>query len=588
MLQFLVLWLLLPFSFSCSKRAEKTNATKNSHGKTLYEKAKVFYKNYKNDSAYYYLNAAKKQFILEKDSTQVARVYRRIAVIKAHENDFMGSDNSCISGLSFLTNTRYRNLKASFYNRLGLNAKAQGLQLEALDYFNQYLTTKSKKTKKVEITYYNNVGLVYHESQEYDKAIQSFNLAISLSEKRSDSLLIAKLIDNKAWSMYKNNSMQKAKLLLLQAYKTRLQHIDKPGMLMSQLHLATLFYEQNNTAQALQYAKNALKICVETTNPHNRLEILSLLSKIDPIHSTRYFTQYIQLQDSLLQKERRFKNQTAKIDYETEQKNTQIANQKQLLETRKRSLLLGTLFAFILLISAGLFWFQKRKIKGQYIVLDTKNTEINRQNALLNKQHTTISELQTELHHRVKNNLSLIDSLIDEVKDEFDNPKFNLKLTDLQNRIDSMYSLHILLYKDTDDLTHINLKKYVDKLSLTIQHSFVKENIEIINSINQHFKLPVDKAFQIGLIINEFLTNSYKYAFAENEKGIIKINITELPDSYSLTLADNGKGLPKEFDINSITSFGMDVMQLFAKQLQGTFFLNKKKGVSLTIKFPKT
>jgi len=567
MLQFIVLLLLLPFSFSCSKKAEKTNATKNSYGKTLYKKAKVFCKNYKNDSAYYYLNAAKKQFILEKDSTQVARVYRRIALIKARESDYMGSDLSCVAGLSFLANTSELDLKASFYNRLGLNAKTQGLYDEALAYFEQYISNKSdKKIEKAKIIYYNNIGLVYQASQKYPEAIESFNQAIALTKKRKDSLLTAKLLDNKAWSLYLNDSVQTAKELLLQAYKTRTKYKDKPGMIMSHLHLARVYHEHNNNVKALQYAKKAFNLCVELKNSRDQLQALALLSKIDPVNSTRYFSQHKQLQDSLIKRERHFKNQTAKIHYETAQKETQITTQKQLLEKRKKSLLLGTLFAFILVVSVTLLWFQKRKIKGQY---------------------TTINTLQRELHHRVKTNFTIMDAFVEELREKTESKNFTRQLTDLQNRIHSMYEIHSLLYKGVANTTHFQIKKYIDKLSLNVQLSFQNNQISIQNKTDDGLKLPVDRTFPVGLIINEFLTNSYKYAFKPNQKGSISIHVTEQAETYTLNLSDNGKGLPENFNIKNLDSFGMDVIQLLTKQLKGTFLLKSKKGVSLSIQFPK-
>ena len=88
------------------------------------------------------------------------------------------------------------------------------------------------------------------------------------------------------------------------------------------------------------------------------------------------------------------------------------------------------------------------------------------------------------------------------------------------------------------------------------------------------------------MIVNEFLTNSYKYAF-DNSDGEIKIGMKENKQHYELSLSDNGKGLPKDFDIKKIDSFGMRIMKLLAKQLNGTFNLSNSNGVTLQIKFPK-
>lgn len=578
---------------SCTKNTKETSSLeikKDSIFKRIYKKAKHKEALYQHDSAYvYYYNylSKAKEF---NDTIRIARGYFNLSRLDYFHSDYKSSQQNAIQSLQYLKGYEDESLYAVCLNVLGLTLKATANHEESIYYYNKYRACYLEKKDTLDdfIVFQNNMGNVYQESGDYIKSIDYYDKII-----QTDSVKIrypkkyARALGNKAWSLFKNDEKEQVPALLIKALKIRKKENDQAGLTINYLRFAAFYLEKKQLVKAKENAIKALEIANQIHIPKNRLEAFLLLAKSDTKNATTYFIEYKKLQDSLIKRERHFKDQTAKIRYETKLKEEELVKQKSLLDKRKRSLIIGTFFSFLLVLSALLFWFQKIKIKKQYVVLDTKNTEINNQNILLDKQHATISELQKELHHRVKNNLTLIDSLIDEVKDEFDNSKFNLKLTDLQNRIESMYNLHTLLYKGTDDLTQIKLNKYVEKLVITIQQSFFKENIEIINDINPSFKLPVGRAFHVGLIINEFLTNSYKYAFSENEKGIIKIDIIELPDSFLLSLVDNGKGLPKDFDLNSITSFGMDVMQLLAKQLQGTFSLNTKKGVSLTIEFPK-
>ncbi|MDO9037669.1 MAG: sensor histidine kinase, partial [Lutibacter sp.] len=128
------------------------------------------------------------------------------------------------------------------------------------------------------------------------------------------------------------------------------------------------------------------------------------------------------------------------------------------------------------------------------------------------KQKIVIENLQKELHHRIKNNLAIINTFIEVAKEEFSDIAFNNKLTELQNRIESINEVHQQLYKN-NDVTSLSVKKYVQKLTNNIQQLFANDNIVITQNINDSFKLNAEQSFAVGLIINEFLTNSFKYAF---------------------------------------------------------------------------
>jgi len=195
-----------------------------------------------------------------------------------------------------------------------------------------------------------------------------------------------------------------------------------------------------------------------------------------------------------------------------------------------------------------------------------------------------IEELQKELHHRVKNNLNIIDAFVDEIKDDYEDSELEDKLEELQNRIASINEVHTQLYQSTD-ITNVNLKKYIESLANNVASTYDNKNVSVSQQINKDLKLQADKSSVLGLIINEFLTNSYKYAF--DDEGEIKVNMNETEEDYVLKLSDNGKGLPKDFDINMVGSYGLRIMKLLSRQLKGTFDIKNNNGVELNIQFPK-
>jgi len=250
-------------------------------------------------------------------------------------------------------------------------------------------------------------------------------------------------------------------------------------------------------------------------------------------------------------------NGNLKLKKEKAEQNLVIVKEKQ-----QKWLFVFGLIASLFVIVIGSYFYQKNK-----------------------KQKLVIENLQKELHHRIKNNLAIIDTFIEVAKEEFNNTAFTKKLTELQNRVASINQVHQQLYA-SKHITNLGVKKYVETLANNVQKSFDNKNIEIIQHIDDSLTLNAEKAFSIGLIINEFLTNSFKYAF-DTDAGNILIDMEDEGSNIRLFLSDNGKGLPLDFNMQQTESFGLRIMKLLSEQLKGSFKLDGTKGVRLTIQFPK-
>lgn len=197
-----------------------------------------------------------------------------------------------------------------------------------------------------------------------------------------------------------------------------------------------------------------------------------------------------------------------------------------------------------------------------------------------------VETLQKELHHRMKNNLSFIDLFINLAKTKFPDQVYQTKLNELQNRMRSMFEVHKQLFKK-DDVTSVKAKNYIDTLVQNVQEAYAQDNITIDNGTHTDETILANTSFPVGLIVNEFVTNSYKYAFDNDEQGIITIELTSDHSNYHLTLKDNGKGLPKNFNIEELDSFGMETIQLLTKEYKGTFNIDGLDGVLMNITLPK-
>jgi two-component sensor histidine kinase len=203
----------------------------------------------------------------------------------------------------------------------------------------------------------------------------------------------------------------------------------------------------------------------------------------------------------------------------------------------------------------------------------------------IEKQKVLVEDLQRELHHRLKNNLSFIDFFITLAKGKFPDPAYREKLDELQNRINSMFEVHKQLFKK-EDVTSVNAQIYIRTLMENVQKAYDRPNIMLSQNV-EDISLRADISFPIGLIINEFVTNSYKYAFPNNERGVISISLKVDRENYQLNLADNGKGLPVGFDIDKLDSFGMETIKLLTVEYKGTFKFSGSDGTRMDITFPK-
>ena len=209
-----------------------------------------------------------------------------------------------------------------------------------------------------------------------------------------------------------------------------------------------------------------------------------------------------------------------------------------------------------------------------------------KKNMLLEKQNEEKEFLLKEIHHRVKNNLGIVSSLLDLQADKIKDPKIISAIEESRNRVYSMSMIHQKLYQGKN-LSSISMKEYLVDLSQHILDSYGQEgSIDYAYDL-EDMELDVDSAIPVGLIVNELLTNAYKHAFPNNRKGIINIvckHISE--DRILLEVADDGIGLlefDKEDDQGS--GFGTQLIDLLIQQLDGSIMTINGLGTRIRMEF---
>jgi two-component sensor histidine kinase len=197
--------------------------------------------------------------------------------------------------------------------------------------------------------------------------------------------------------------------------------------------------------------------------------------------------------------------------------------------------------------------------------------------------------LLKEIHHRVKNNLQIIKSLLSlQLKFVKDKTAANF-ISESMNRITSISIIHELFYK-YKDITKIEFNNYICKIVSHLFNVYGVDSSKISAEYNlTGISLGIDTAIPCGLIINELLTNCLKYAFPDVRKGKILIEMKKNEnDTISLILKDDGIGMPDNFDMANPPSMGMQLVLTLVKQMDGNIELERNKGTKFVINFPAT
>ncbi len=258
------------------------------------------------------------------------------------------------------------------------------------------------------------------------------------------------------------------------------------------------------------------------------------------------------------------------IKYETGKKDEALIAQAALLSQKSKvqQLIIAIASLLAILLLTLFFFFNKNKKKTQIIKAKSDENEL----------------LLKEIHHRVKNNLEMVKSLIALQSAQLDDPASKEAMLASQNRVQSMGIIHQKLYQG-NNLGSIEMKDYFINLGDGILDTFNKEDKVTIECAMEQLELDVDTAVPIGLIVNELLTNALKYAFPKDAVGIIKISLSQTSsETLDLNVSDNGIG--KIIDLTPQgTGFGSQLIKLLTLQLDGKMTEKIDRGTKVSFQF---
>jgi len=367
--------------------------------------------------------------------------------------------------------------------------------------------------------------------------------------------------------------------------------------------VSEFYFAQNKYELASQFAEKARENQISMTLPR-QIRLNEILYRIDlsthrPAEAIVHLQTFHMLRDSMLSQENLNTIERLKIEFQASQKENEneILRKKSQLQSQelnriqwiKNATIAGLAFLTIVLV---LIYGRFRLKKKLHDILVRKKAEIDLAYAELEvniqQKNKLIDEkegLIKEVHHRVKNNLQLTMSLLNSQSYYLEDASAIEAIKESQHRLKSIALIHQKLYQ-TENLATINIKPYIIELVEYLKESLNDDKMISFELNILNLELDISKAVPLGLIINEAITNIFKYAFPDILGGKVIITLKEcLEDHYQLFIMDNGIGLPPDFDYEQSNTLGIILMKGLSAQIDGVFTMESKDGVSLHLTF---
>lgn len=427
---------------------------------------------------------------------------------------------------------------------------------------------------------YRDIGKIKGSEHYYDTAWHAYDQALQLiSASGKGAEHAGKLYNNmsQVYLEYKKDYPQALEYLFKAVEFNKDRH-NLSSLSFNYGNISNAYVKMHDAAQALLYARKMLESALQLKRPERLVNAWKQLhesfkagGKLDS--ALFYYALADQLDDSLNNVTKTNQVVDLQTKYETAKKESQI--QRLELESSAKNRRITLLVIGIILfagLAACMIWLYRRvKKQGQQIAIQSKNLEM----------------MMKELHHRVKNNLQIVSSLLSLQTYKVQDEGAVSVLRESQQRVQAMSFIHQRLYKK-EELTAVNMKEYLTDLaeSLLSSYGFDRDQFDLQIKIDREM-MDIDKALPIGLIINEMITNSLKYAYRDIQHPSLLISVTEDTHYMIFVIKDNGIGINEEAWKQKSNSFGKQLIGALCKQMRAKQTLVINKGTEFTITIPR-
>jgi len=488
---------------------------------------------------YYFLSLEIREEIDDKKG--IAESFYNLGIAYNDQENFNQSLNYYIKSLELYELFNDKASMGNLFNNIGDIYLQQENTVLALEYFHKSLVINTSINYQRGIaTVLRNIGLIYSKQGKYKVALENYN----------KSLLIESDIGNDT------------------------------GRISSLIRIGQLYLVLNKVYTAKKYAKKSMSIAQKIGYPTEIMNSANLLDSIYQKESNwkkayEMNSIYVKMKDSLHNNDTERELSKQQANYEIEKKEQQIvllSSQNEVQELKlNRNKILITLF------SIGF---------GLALILVVVVYKVYKKNQVINKMISKKSEerktMLQEIHHRVKNNLQVVNSLLRMQSKKSSDKEFIDAFKQTQSRVLSMAKLHEKMYQ-SGDLKRLNAKEHITILVEEIVKNYTVEKEIVLNLDIEEFFIDAQTMMPLSLIINEMISNSLKYAFEGREKGTITVKFNSAsPTTNELYIADDGVGFTSE---KAPIGLGSKLIQSFTRQLNGTIEKIAVNGTAFKLTF---
>ncbi|MBS1662351.1 MAG: sensor histidine kinase [Bacteroidetes bacterium] len=368
---------------------------------------------------------------------------------------------------------------------------------------------------------------------------------------------------------------------------------------MGRFYVATKEFEK-----AASYLSSALQTGYMAPSLSRKRDIELLLFKVDSaggryISAIRHMDQFRAFTDSIYDEARIRQANELRVKYETERQEADIRNLRstsnlQASELRQAGRLRTITYALLIaLLILAVTIYSRYRLKKRH------NQELENRQKIIVGQYEEVCELMLEqrklikekewlvkeIHHRVKNNLQIVISLLNAQAQYADNTASVDALLESRERMHTIAIIHQMLYQQEEG-TSIQMQDYINNMIGSLQQCLTNAGRTHFHCDIASIALDISQTVPLGLIINEAVTNSVKYAFKDGQAGVVSISLKHADDNHLLlTIADNGRGLPSDFDISASKTLGIQLIKIFSDQLEGKLSFVNQNGLQLRLLF---
>ncbi|MET1055155.1 MAG: histidine kinase dimerization/phosphoacceptor domain -containing protein [Pedobacter sp.] len=594
----------------------------------------------KEKLAAYYKSMA--LFGLERNEVEKINMLRAIAELNFNSGKLDLAEKQLLQVVNWYKSHHYKHIQHVYSQLSGCYLFAGDLSnalFYALEAVNSAQQTESDET---EVEYYSGLARIYNEMGDDSNSVLYYRKTLESLKKKKSEFMYTNLKDLSDYLIKEGKSNQVLKMLntihktedstpleneLVAAIKGNCYQYQKNYPLAEKYYLEMLkweglakvhtfsssdsyhiladFYISQGAYSKAEYFLQKILQMPPGVYPLSRIKDVYLKlyradsAKNDLATALVHYKRYKSINDTIFNKEKESQIQELLIKYGTDKKeaDNQLLRKESMLqrdELKKADLIAkitisGTL-ALLLIIILLYTQFKNRKDANQMLVLHQREitSKNNSMQDLIDKQLKLLVEkewLLKEIHHRVKNNLQVVVSLLNTQVNYTDDAVAVSAIRDSQNRMHSISLIHEKIFQ-SETVSSIDIRSYIVDLM-----KFLCDSFHYNQRINFEFEIPslqfdIVQAMPLGLIINEAMTNIIKYAFPNNEYGKVTIVLEPIGDDYyNFSISDNGIGLPPGFDFESSNTLGMVLMQGLSQQIGGEISISSTEGVSVSVKF---